>query len=434
VICSACEQPNPDQARFCMHCAAPLARLCASCGAPLPDSARFCPQCAHAVRQPAAEPARRIQPPSGTPSDYTPKHLAEKILTQRAALEGERKQVSVLFADVTRSMELAEQMDPEEWSRIMSRFFQILSDGIERFEGFVDKFTGDAFFDWAHTRLVGVRAALSGTRRGRPGARQGERRVQRVPVGSTSGAQPGDLVRRHPARPAPVRAADSGGAGSGNEILGWALSNVVERLTLFAGELGDAPALAREGLAASERVGSPFSQEHSLARGVALVQLFQGDFPSAIASLERALAIARERHTGAEQEPNILALLARAHLGAGDVARAATLSGEALALARERGSRWGELQALDARARALLAEGDAGRAAEIEALVESTAALAEETGLRLYLPQAVELRAELAALRGDRDARGRDLRAAHGLYTEIGATGHATRLANQLRS
>jgi tetratricopeptide (TPR) repeat protein len=218
------------------------------------------------------------------------------------------------------------------------------------------------------------------------------------------------------------------------EILGWALSNVVERLTLFAGELGDAPALAREGLAASERVGSPFSQEHSLARGVALVQLFQGDFPSAIASLERALAIARERHTGAEQEPNILALLARAHLGAGDVARAATLSGEALALARERGSRWGELQALDARARALLAEGDAGRAAEIEALVESTAALAEETGLRLYLPQAVELRAELAALRGDRDARGRDLRAAHGLYTEIGATGHATRLANQLRS
>src|SRR5262249_23459875 len=113
------------------------------CGAALPDSARFCPQCAQAVRQPAAEPARRLQPPSGTPAEYTPKHLAEKILTQRAALEGERKQVSVLFADVRGSMELAEQMDPEEWSRIMGRFFQILSEGVERCEGFVDKFTGD---------------------------------------------------------------------------------------------------------------------------------------------------------------------------------------------------------------------------------------------------------------------------------------------------
>jgi class 3 adenylate cyclase len=61
----------------------------------------------------------------------------------RSALEGERKQVTVLFADVKSSMELAEQLDPEEWSHIMQRFFQILSDGVERFDGFVDKFTGD---------------------------------------------------------------------------------------------------------------------------------------------------------------------------------------------------------------------------------------------------------------------------------------------------
>jgi class 3 adenylate cyclase len=73
----------------------------------------------------------------------TPKHLADKILTSRAALEGERKQVTVLFADVKGSMELAEQVDPEAWSAIMQRFFRILADGVERFEGFVDKFTGD---------------------------------------------------------------------------------------------------------------------------------------------------------------------------------------------------------------------------------------------------------------------------------------------------
>src|SRR6185295_9012011 len=73
----------------------------------------------------------------------TPKHLTEKILRSKAALEGERKQVTVLFADVQGSMELAEQLDPEVWSGIMQRFFAILAAGIERFEGFVDKFTGD---------------------------------------------------------------------------------------------------------------------------------------------------------------------------------------------------------------------------------------------------------------------------------------------------
>jgi len=72
-----------------------------------------------------------------------PKHLAEKILTSRNALEGERKQVTVLFADVKGSMDLAEQVDPEEWHKIMDRFFAILSDGVHRFEGTVNQYTGD---------------------------------------------------------------------------------------------------------------------------------------------------------------------------------------------------------------------------------------------------------------------------------------------------
>src|SRR5207245_6855479 len=81
--------------------------------------------------------------PPRSPATYTPQHLAEKILTSRSALEGERKQVTVLFADVKGSMELAEQMDAEAWSEIMQRFFNILAEGVEHFEGFVDKFTGD---------------------------------------------------------------------------------------------------------------------------------------------------------------------------------------------------------------------------------------------------------------------------------------------------
>jgi class 3 adenylate cyclase len=61
----------------------------------------------------------------------------------KAALEGERKQVTVLFADVKGSMELAEQMDPEAWSAIMQALLHDPRDGVERFEGFVNKFTGD---------------------------------------------------------------------------------------------------------------------------------------------------------------------------------------------------------------------------------------------------------------------------------------------------
>ncbi len=216
------------------------------------------------------------------------------------------------------------------------------------------------------------------------------------------------------------------------ELLGFALVSTVELLVALAGELGDAPALAREALACSERAGSSFSEVHALARGVAEVQLFQGDFENAIGSFERALAIVREKHVGIEREANIVARLARAHLGAGDVARAASLADEALVMARERGARVAEVEALWVRARALLAGGAAGEAAEIETLVEQMAALVEDTGMRLYLPQAIELRAELAALRGDSTTRERHLREAHRLYAEMHATGHAARLAKGL--
>jgi class 3 adenylate cyclase len=77
------------------------------------------------------------------PRSYTPKHLVEKILTSRSALEGERKQVTVLFADVKGSMDLAEQVDPEEWHKIMDRFFAIVSEGVHRFEGTINQYTGD---------------------------------------------------------------------------------------------------------------------------------------------------------------------------------------------------------------------------------------------------------------------------------------------------
>jgi class 3 adenylate cyclase/tetratricopeptide (TPR) repeat protein len=77
------------------------------------------------------------------PRSYTPRHLVEKILASKSALEGERKPVTVLFADVAHSMELAERVDPEEWHRLLDRLFRILADGVHRYEGTINQYTGD---------------------------------------------------------------------------------------------------------------------------------------------------------------------------------------------------------------------------------------------------------------------------------------------------
>jgi hypothetical protein len=100
--------------------------------------------------------------PERDPRSYTPKHLAEKILTSRSALEGERKQVTILFADVKGSTELASDLDPEEWHGIMDRFFQLLADGVHRFEGKVNEYRGDGIM-----ALFGALIAHGITRSGR---------------------------------------------------------------------------------------------------------------------------------------------------------------------------------------------------------------------------------------------------------------------------
>src|SRR5438132_7469628 len=111
---------------------------CPSCGHANRAAAKFCEECGTRLGSAAASAE-----PSRAPRDYTPRHLVEKILASRTALEGERKQVTVLFADVKGSMDLAEQVDPEDWHRIMDRFFQLLAEGVHRFEGTVTQFTGD---------------------------------------------------------------------------------------------------------------------------------------------------------------------------------------------------------------------------------------------------------------------------------------------------
>ena len=97
--CPRCQHENPAGQKFCGDCGARLAGSCPACGAANPPEQKFCGECGAAL-------SRVDSRKSATPDVYTPKHLAEKILTSRSALEGERKQVTVLFADLKGSMEL----------------------------------------------------------------------------------------------------------------------------------------------------------------------------------------------------------------------------------------------------------------------------------------------------------------------------------------
>jgi len=109
---------------------------CSACGASNPDGFKFCGECGNSFK-------KEDTPDRGAPEVYTPKHLKEKVLSQRSALEGEKKQVSIMFADVKGSMELADEVGPEEWHSILDRFFELLSEGVHRFEGTVNQYTGD---------------------------------------------------------------------------------------------------------------------------------------------------------------------------------------------------------------------------------------------------------------------------------------------------
>jgi len=135
--CPRCQQDNPAHARFCLGCGGRLALACASCGAELPGNARFCVQCG----QPVA--TFTVAERSSAPKAYTPKHLAEKILTSRSALEGERKQVTVLFADLKGSMELLADRDPEEARKIIDPVLELMMEAVHRYEGTVNQVMGD---------------------------------------------------------------------------------------------------------------------------------------------------------------------------------------------------------------------------------------------------------------------------------------------------
>jgi len=143
--CPECRQDNREGAKFCDACGAPLQSRCPACHTLLRPQAKFCDECGHGLASAAVETAtsaaadRLAQPPFG----YTPRHLAEKILTSRTALEGERKLVTVVFADCAEFTALSSKLDPEELHNLMDGCFQRVLDAVHGYEGTVNQFTGD---------------------------------------------------------------------------------------------------------------------------------------------------------------------------------------------------------------------------------------------------------------------------------------------------
>ncbi|MCP4574797.1 MAG: guanylate cyclase, partial [Deltaproteobacteria bacterium] len=137
--CPKCQFENPEGMKFCGECGNKLEIRCSKCNAANPPQFKFCGECGQALTQGATpSPVNYNQPQS-----YTPKHLADKILTSRSAIEGERKLVTVLFADIADFTSISEKLDPEQIHEVMDGCFRILMDEIHRFEGTINQFTGD---------------------------------------------------------------------------------------------------------------------------------------------------------------------------------------------------------------------------------------------------------------------------------------------------
>src|SRR5436309_15127596 len=164
--CLGCEFDNPEGMNFCGKCATPLVSpRCRQCGFDNPAGFAFCGKCAAPLTgKPVAAKQRQSKTPTKAkkretrdktvrpPASYTPPHLAERILSEQAAIEargaadGERKTITALFADLKGSTALIEGLDPEEARSIIDPALQLMMDAVHRYEGYVAQALGDGIF------------------------------------------------------------------------------------------------------------------------------------------------------------------------------------------------------------------------------------------------------------------------------------------------
>jgi class 3 adenylate cyclase/tetratricopeptide (TPR) repeat protein len=194
--CPRCQHENPSGVKFCGECGARLELLCPSCRATNPPANKFCNECGAALHSGTA--ATQFT----SPQTYTPKHLAEKILTSKSALEGERKQVTVLFADLKGSMELLADRDPEEARKILDPVLEHMMEAVHCYEGTVNQVMGDGIMALFGAPLAhedhAVRACYAALRMQESVKRyaEGVRRTEGVPIQIRVGLNSGEVVVR----------------------------------------------------------------------------------------------------------------------------------------------------------------------------------------------------------------------------------------------
>ena len=194
--CSRCQHENPSALKFCGECGARLAVVCASCGAANAPEQKFCGECGSKLSADIAKAKL------ASPDSYTPKHIDEKILTSKAALEGERKQVTVLFADLKGSMELLADRDPEEARKILDPVLERMMEAVHHYEGTVNQVMGDGIMALFGAPLAhedhAVRACYAALRMQETVKRYSEdlRRSQGAAVRIRVGLNSGDVVVR----------------------------------------------------------------------------------------------------------------------------------------------------------------------------------------------------------------------------------------------
>jgi class 3 adenylate cyclase/tetratricopeptide (TPR) repeat protein len=197
VLCPQCRFENRQSVSFCEECGAKLDVICPACAAAIPPGRKFCGNCGEPLTG-GATPAARFT----SPEAYTPKHLAEKILTSKAALEGERKQVTVLFADLKGSMELLADRDPEEARKFLDPVLEYMMEAVHRYEGTVNQVMGDGIMALFGAPLAhedhAVRGCYAALRMQESVKRYAEGifRSQGVPVRIRVGLNSGEVVVR----------------------------------------------------------------------------------------------------------------------------------------------------------------------------------------------------------------------------------------------
>ena len=143
--CPKCQSENPETRKFCRECGAKLLLICPECNAENFPGDKFCGECGHNLTVPSEVTPRdlSIDDKLEKIQKYLPKGITEKILAQKDRIEGERKQVTVMFCDMEGFTQLSGKSGPEEAYAIMDQIYEILIHKVHDYEGTVNEMTGD---------------------------------------------------------------------------------------------------------------------------------------------------------------------------------------------------------------------------------------------------------------------------------------------------